>query len=266
MRGVGDGAAGGHRIGVREAQLLFRNCRTRPPRRCSGMIRAAPPRRPDIGWRSPTPWPAGRASICCSMRARTLWWGRRWMMPASPHGRSGTNTTSGGRSRRSMIATPGTRISPPAIRLWSSLISTPPHPDYVAGHPAFSGAAATVLASFFGTDNIAFELHLRCLLQQRRPHHEPVWHRHRMHAERHPVFGQHPRHPRMQQCADRVWRVCRDQPELQQEPPDLPDHRGLQQLFAGLVRLSGRRVQPGGRRHPYAPGGGECAGARRCGR
>jgi hypothetical protein len=39
---------------------------------------------------------------------------------------------------------------------WSSLITTPPHPDYIAGHPAFSGAAATVLADFFGTDNIAF--------------------------------------------------------------------------------------------------------------
>ncbi len=39
---------------------------------------------------------------------------------------------------------------------WSSLIATPPHPDYVAGHPAFSGAAATVLADFFGTDNIPF--------------------------------------------------------------------------------------------------------------
>jgi hypothetical protein len=39
---------------------------------------------------------------------------------------------------------------------WTSLIATPPHPDYVAGHPAFSGAGATVLASFFGTDNIAF--------------------------------------------------------------------------------------------------------------
>jgi len=39
---------------------------------------------------------------------------------------------------------------------WSSLINTPPHPDYVAGHPAFSGAAATVLAAFFGTDNVAF--------------------------------------------------------------------------------------------------------------
>jgi hypothetical protein len=37
---------------------------------------------------------------------------------------------------------------------WSSLIATPPHPDYLAGHPAFSGAAATVLADFFGTDTI----------------------------------------------------------------------------------------------------------------
>jgi hypothetical protein len=39
---------------------------------------------------------------------------------------------------------------------WSSLIATPPHPDYLAGHPAFSGSAATVLADFFGTDNIGF--------------------------------------------------------------------------------------------------------------
>ena len=39
---------------------------------------------------------------------------------------------------------------------WSSLIGLPPHPDYVAGHPGFSGAAATVLANFFGNDNIEF--------------------------------------------------------------------------------------------------------------
>ncbi len=39
---------------------------------------------------------------------------------------------------------------------WISEIATPPHPDYVAGHPAFSGAAATVLENFFGTDNISF--------------------------------------------------------------------------------------------------------------
>jgi hypothetical protein len=39
---------------------------------------------------------------------------------------------------------------------WASLIATPPHPDYVAGHPAFSGAGATVLAGFFDADDIAF--------------------------------------------------------------------------------------------------------------
>ncbi len=39
---------------------------------------------------------------------------------------------------------------------WTSLIATPPHPDYLAGHPAFSGAGATVLEQFFGTDNISF--------------------------------------------------------------------------------------------------------------
>ncbi len=37
---------------------------------------------------------------------------------------------------------------------WSSLIATPPHPDYVAGHPAFSGAASTILQNFFNTDDI----------------------------------------------------------------------------------------------------------------
>ena len=39
---------------------------------------------------------------------------------------------------------------------WSSLIVTPPFPDYVSGHSAFSGAAATVLALFYGTDDIPF--------------------------------------------------------------------------------------------------------------
>ena len=38
---------------------------------------------------------------------------------------------------------------------WNSLIATPPHPDYIAGHPAFSGAAATVLDNFFQTDSIS---------------------------------------------------------------------------------------------------------------
>jgi hypothetical protein len=41
---------------------------------------------------------------------------------------------------------------------WRPLLSTPPNPSYVSGHGAVSGAAATVLAHFFGTDNISFSL------------------------------------------------------------------------------------------------------------
>jgi membrane-associated phospholipid phosphatase len=39
---------------------------------------------------------------------------------------------------------------------WASFIVTPPFPDYVSGHSAFSAAAATVLALFYGTDDIPF--------------------------------------------------------------------------------------------------------------
>ena len=39
---------------------------------------------------------------------------------------------------------------------WSSFIGTPPFPDYVSGHSTFSGSAATVLAMFYGTDDISF--------------------------------------------------------------------------------------------------------------
>jgi hypothetical protein len=39
---------------------------------------------------------------------------------------------------------------------WNSFIVTPPFPEYVSGHSTFSSTAATVLASFYGTDNIAF--------------------------------------------------------------------------------------------------------------
>jgi hypothetical protein len=41
---------------------------------------------------------------------------------------------------------------------WTPLLGTPPNPSYVSGHAAASGAAATVLAHFFGTDNIGFSL------------------------------------------------------------------------------------------------------------
>jgi membrane-associated phospholipid phosphatase len=41
---------------------------------------------------------------------------------------------------------------------WAPLIVTPNHPSYISGHSSVSGAAAAVLADFFGTDNIAFTL------------------------------------------------------------------------------------------------------------
>ena len=39
---------------------------------------------------------------------------------------------------------------------WTPLLATPPFPEYISGHSTFSGAAATVLASFFGADDIPF--------------------------------------------------------------------------------------------------------------
>jgi hypothetical protein len=41
---------------------------------------------------------------------------------------------------------------------WTPLIATPPFPTYTSGHSTFSGAAAAVLADFFGTDDISFTL------------------------------------------------------------------------------------------------------------
>jgi hypothetical protein len=41
---------------------------------------------------------------------------------------------------------------------WQPLLNTPANPSYVSGHGAVSGAASTVLAHFFGTDNISFSL------------------------------------------------------------------------------------------------------------
>jgi hypothetical protein len=41
---------------------------------------------------------------------------------------------------------------------WMSFIVTPPFPDYVSGHSTFSGAAATVLALFYGTDDLPFTI------------------------------------------------------------------------------------------------------------
>ncbi|HZO84012.1 MAG TPA: vanadium-dependent haloperoxidase [Verrucomicrobiae bacterium] len=38
--------------------------------------------------------------------------------------------------------------------LWEPLLVTPPHPDYPSAHAVFSGAAETVLRSFFGSDTV----------------------------------------------------------------------------------------------------------------
>jgi hypothetical protein len=39
---------------------------------------------------------------------------------------------------------------------WAPLMVTPPFPEYTSGHSTFSGAAAIVLGSFFGTDKVSF--------------------------------------------------------------------------------------------------------------
>jgi len=39
---------------------------------------------------------------------------------------------------------------------WTPLLPTPPFPEYTSGHSTFSGAAAAVLAAFFGSDHLAF--------------------------------------------------------------------------------------------------------------
>lgn len=39
---------------------------------------------------------------------------------------------------------------------WTPLLVTPPFPEYTSGHSTFSSAGATVLAAFFGRDDVAF--------------------------------------------------------------------------------------------------------------
>ena len=41
---------------------------------------------------------------------------------------------------------------------WQPLLTTPNFPEYVSGHSSFSGAAAAVLAVFYGTDYISFTI------------------------------------------------------------------------------------------------------------
>src|SRR5204862_7113801 len=41
-------------------------------------------------------------------------------------------------------------------RAWTPLLPTPPFPEYVSGHSAFSGAAAEVLRVFYGGEAVSF--------------------------------------------------------------------------------------------------------------
>lgn len=45
-----------------------------------------------------------------------------------------------------------------AVPTWFPLLNTPGHPEFPSTHSISSGAAAAVLARFFGTDNITFEI------------------------------------------------------------------------------------------------------------
>jgi PAP2 superfamily len=41
---------------------------------------------------------------------------------------------------------------------WESFLNTPPVPDYPSTHSVLGGAAASVLAAVFGTDQVAFTM------------------------------------------------------------------------------------------------------------
>jgi hypothetical protein len=41
---------------------------------------------------------------------------------------------------------------------WQPLLNTPAHPEYPSGHSVFGGAAAAVLAEFFGSDECTFTI------------------------------------------------------------------------------------------------------------
>lgn len=49
-------------------------------------------------------------------------------------------------------------ITAVAEESWQPLLTTPPHPEYPSGHGVFSGAAAEVLADFFGSDACHFRV------------------------------------------------------------------------------------------------------------
>jgi membrane-associated phospholipid phosphatase len=55
---------------------------------------------------------------------------------------------------REAAAAGSTAVTPDPA--WTPLLATPPFPEYISGHSAFSAASAAVLARFFGSDQIPF--------------------------------------------------------------------------------------------------------------
>lgn len=54
------------------------------------------------------------------------------------------------------LADPGINPLTTPDPTWTPLLTTPNFPEYVSGHSTFSGAAAQVLANFYGTDDVSF--------------------------------------------------------------------------------------------------------------
>src|SRR5262249_10840425 len=53
---------------------------------------------------------------------------------------------------------PATAVREAGYDGWLSFLDTPPVPDYPSTHTVLGAAAATVLASFFGTDFVSFSM------------------------------------------------------------------------------------------------------------
>lgn len=56
---------------------------------------------------------------------------------------------------------------------WQPLLEEPPHPEYVSGHSAFSGAGAQILTLYFGTDDLPFSLASESLVGRPRVYENP---------------------------------------------------------------------------------------------
>lgn len=68
---------------------------------------------------------------------------------------------------------PVTAVQASGAKDWLPVLNTPPHPEYVSGHSAFSGAAVAVLTSFFGSDKLRFTASSDTVKEKRREYRSP---------------------------------------------------------------------------------------------